>query len=201
MSQLSSKNTPLLQKGIAAARSGRCEEARRLLHQVIQANPKDEMAWLWMSGLVETNAQKRTCLERVLKVNPQNTYARAGLKRLQNTIPSTTESEANILNTRLASLSDNTSRAAAPTNGKSHARPSSVTSKPDTLASNLGPNETLCPACDQPISITATACPHCYLQFRPLEKVIKPQAAPSQPPQPTQSRRRGILGLLSALLS
>jgi len=203
VSRLLSKNTPLLQKGIAAARSGRCEEARGLLKQVIQANSKDEMAWLWLSGLMETNSQKRTCLERVLQINPQNVYARAGLKRLKSTLPPTTESEADILNARLASLSGDATRTAAPPNGTSHAQPSKATSGSATpsAAPSIGPDETLCPACDQPISMTATACPHCYMQFRPLEEFLKPKATPLQPPQPAQPRHRGILGALSSLIS
>ena len=205
MNSPSSKNTPLLQKGIAAARSGRCKEAQKLLKQVIQANPKNEMAWLWLSGLMETNAQKRTCLERVLQINPKNVYAQAGLKRLKNTFPVSSESEADILNARLASLTTNASSVATPRNGKLHNQPSSATSEPATPSTvpNIGPNETLCPACDQPISMTATACPHCYIQFRPLEELLKPKTASPQPPQssqPTKPRRRGILGALSALI-
>jgi thioredoxin-like negative regulator of GroEL len=73
----------LLQKGIAAARSGRTLEARSLLEQVVQTDPDNEMAWLWLSGLMTTNQQKCVCLEQVLRTNPENVYARAGLARLQ----------------------------------------------------------------------------------------------------------------------
>lgn len=75
----------LLQKGIAAARSGRTIEARKSLHSVVQADPGNEMAWLWLSGLATTNEHKRACLERVLQANPENAYARASLVRLQDT--------------------------------------------------------------------------------------------------------------------
>ena len=75
--------TLLLQKGIAAARSGRSIEAQQLLQQVVKADPGNEMAWLWLSGLVATNKQKHACLEQVLRANPENIYARAGLARLK----------------------------------------------------------------------------------------------------------------------
>ncbi len=78
------ETTLMLQRGIAAARSGRSDDARQILEQVIEADPSNEMAWLWLSGLMTTNQQKRACLERVLEANPENVYARAGLARLHD---------------------------------------------------------------------------------------------------------------------
>jgi hypothetical protein len=77
----------LLQRGIAAARSGRSAEALSILEQVVKTEPENEMAWLWLSGLMRSTEQKRACLENVLKANPENVYARAGLMRLQETEP------------------------------------------------------------------------------------------------------------------
>ena len=94
----STEITALLQRGITAARSGRSVEARQILEQVVKADPDNEMAWLWLSGLVTTREQKRTCLERVLRANPENVYARAGLARLQDT----PQIEGDELETRLA---------------------------------------------------------------------------------------------------
>jgi thioredoxin-like negative regulator of GroEL len=74
----------LLQRGIAAARSGRSGEAQHLLQKVVKADSNNEMAWLWLSGLMATHVQKRACLEQVLRVNPENIYARASLARLQD---------------------------------------------------------------------------------------------------------------------
>lgn len=82
----STEVTLQLQKGIAAARSGHSTKAQRLLRQVVEADPANEMAWLWLSGLVTTSLQKRACLEQVLRANPENVYARAGLTRIQDTV-------------------------------------------------------------------------------------------------------------------
>jgi len=79
----STEISSLLQRGVAAARSGRSGEARQLLQQVVKADANNEMAWLWLSGLVATAVQKQACLEQVLRVNPENIYARASLARLQ----------------------------------------------------------------------------------------------------------------------
>jgi tetratricopeptide (TPR) repeat protein len=53
-----------------------------LLGQAIRRNPRDERAWLWLSGAVETDIERRQCLERVLTLNPHNAAARSGLAML-----------------------------------------------------------------------------------------------------------------------
>jgi hypothetical protein len=74
----------VLQAGISAAREGRRVEARTLLQQALQANPRSEQGWLWMSIVVESEAERRTCLERVLAINPYNQTAQAGLEKLSS---------------------------------------------------------------------------------------------------------------------
>lgn len=72
----------LLEAGIAAARLSQHEEARRLLTQVIEVDPDNELAWLWLADVVETDEDKRLCYENVLEINPQNSSAKQGLLRL-----------------------------------------------------------------------------------------------------------------------
>lgn len=73
----------LLERAIAAARAGRQDEVRQLLEQVLQANPYNEQAWLWMSGVAETDAERIGCLQQALALNPENTAARQRLAQLQ----------------------------------------------------------------------------------------------------------------------
>lgn len=73
----------LLQQAIAAARAGRKPEARQLLEQILQANPRHEQAWLWMGAVVETDVERVRCLQQVLAINPGNAAARKGLAQLQ----------------------------------------------------------------------------------------------------------------------
>jgi hypothetical protein len=73
-----------LQAGIAAARDGRNAEARDLLKKALQADPFSEQGWLWMSAVVETDPERRVCLERVLDINPRNQTAKEGLHRLSS---------------------------------------------------------------------------------------------------------------------
>jgi len=73
----------LLKKGIAAYKDGRNEEAQGLLKQVVQQDRQNELAWLWLSGTFNTDAEQRKCLERVLSINPDNVTAQRGIKALQ----------------------------------------------------------------------------------------------------------------------
>lgn len=72
-----------LRDGIAAARAGRRDEARVLLTRVVEANEESEQAWLWLSGVVDTDEDRLICIENVLTLNPDNVQARAGLRYLQ----------------------------------------------------------------------------------------------------------------------
>jgi len=73
----------LLDQGIAALKAGRKAEAGRLLMQVVQQDERNEMAWLWLSGAVGTDKERRICLENVLTINPRNEIARRGIEALR----------------------------------------------------------------------------------------------------------------------
>jgi tetratricopeptide (TPR) repeat protein len=65
-----------------AARAGQIDLARQLLAQVLQADPHNETAWLWMSGVLESLDERIYCLRRVLEINPNHEMARKGLRAL-----------------------------------------------------------------------------------------------------------------------
>jgi Flp pilus assembly protein TadD len=69
----------LLEQAISAARDGRRDEARTALTQVVQADERNEEAWVWLAGMVDDPEDTRTCLENALHLNPSNTKARQGL--------------------------------------------------------------------------------------------------------------------------
>jgi tetratricopeptide (TPR) repeat protein len=69
----------LLEQGIGAALNGRRDDARAMLAQVVEADDRNEQAWLWLAGLVTDPEEMRTCLENVLHLNPENAKAREGL--------------------------------------------------------------------------------------------------------------------------
>ena len=72
-----------LQKGIRAARRGYKEPARRLLSQVLQVDPQNEEAWLWLSRVMDTPQERAECLRRVLAIHPDNRWASEQLAALE----------------------------------------------------------------------------------------------------------------------
>ena len=77
--------TPL-EQAVALIRAGNIAEARTILIEVLKQNPRDDFAWLCMTLCVTEVEQKRYCFQKVLKINPQNQHAIAGLARLNNPV-------------------------------------------------------------------------------------------------------------------
>ncbi|MFP4436093.1 MAG: hypothetical protein ACLFVO_02510 [Chloroflexaceae bacterium] len=72
----------LTEQGIAALKAGDKRRATELLNEAVQIDPHNERAWLWLSGAVTDNAERRHCLEWVLAINPENSAAQRGLAAL-----------------------------------------------------------------------------------------------------------------------
>jgi hypothetical protein len=85
-----SETDRLFHEGQEAARQGDTEAARTLLTQVVERDPQNEQAWMWLSGVVGPDEQQ-ICLENVLVINPDNAKARRGLDYLQSKNPSVVE--------------------------------------------------------------------------------------------------------------
>jgi Flp pilus assembly protein TadD len=79
--------TELLQQGIALAKAGQREEARTILMQVVEQDDRNESAWLWLSGVVDSDDDKAVALENVLTLNPDNEWAKRGLQMLGRPLP------------------------------------------------------------------------------------------------------------------
>lgn len=79
----SSEAQRLYQRGVAAARSGQKRVAAGLLTRSLQLDPHCELAWLWLSGVIDDPHQQAFCLNAVLKLNPANQHAQRGLRLLE----------------------------------------------------------------------------------------------------------------------
>jgi hypothetical protein len=77
----------MVREGIKAYRAGRKEEAKALLMRAVELDQYNEMGWIWLSAVVETPEEQRTCLENVLVINPTNETARKGLDVLAQKTP------------------------------------------------------------------------------------------------------------------
>jgi len=76
-------STELLRQAIQAARAGRELTARDLFQDVVRIDPGNEVAWMWLSGLLDPLEDRIAACERVLSINSGNLQARAYLEKLR----------------------------------------------------------------------------------------------------------------------
>ncbi len=72
----------LLDQSIVAYKKDDMGVASKLLAQAIKLDPNSERAWLWISGIVTTDAERLFCIKRLLIINPHNEIAQHGLTLL-----------------------------------------------------------------------------------------------------------------------
>ena len=76
-----------LREAIAWSKAGEKAKARELLQSLIESDPTNEMAWIWMTDTTESEDERRYCLEIVLSLNPNSAPAQAGLRVLGGSTP------------------------------------------------------------------------------------------------------------------
>lgn len=72
----------LREQGIAAAKARNFDEARRLLTQAIQANPRDVQALLFLASVTDDKKTRLLSLRRALEVEPENALALQAVRAL-----------------------------------------------------------------------------------------------------------------------
>ena len=77
------QQSELFQTAVKKAKSGERKQAREMLLELVEHNPRHELAWLWLSELVEDLEDKIIALENALTINPQRPQARQKLHRLR----------------------------------------------------------------------------------------------------------------------
>jgi hypothetical protein len=76
--------TTLTEQAQTALQSGDRNLALQLLQKNLGQNPRDIDAWLLLAWTVNTPEKKRECYRRVLRIDPKNSDAQAGLAALDN---------------------------------------------------------------------------------------------------------------------
>lgn len=61
-----------LQEAIALAQAGQRVEARRLLEAIVEADPRQETAWMWLATVAGDRDERLRFLRRALALNPSN---------------------------------------------------------------------------------------------------------------------------------
>jgi hypothetical protein len=64
--------TQRLQHAIALAQAGERDRARALLREIVRDEPQSEVAWLWLSAVVDDPREQLDALERAQAINPAN---------------------------------------------------------------------------------------------------------------------------------
>ena len=54
-----------------------------MLLDILQDDPENDMAWVWMSAVMETDDLRLECLEEALRFNPDNQMAQQGIAKLR----------------------------------------------------------------------------------------------------------------------
>ena len=75
--------TELVQRGKAAARVGRLDQAREYLGRAIELAPNNVEAWLALAAVEDDPGGKIACFETVLQLDPNNVEASLGLEMLK----------------------------------------------------------------------------------------------------------------------
>jgi hypothetical protein len=73
-----------VQQAIKSIEAGNFDQAHALLLEKLKADPKNDVAWFWMSKVVATDELREECLQEALKHNPKNALARAALDALRD---------------------------------------------------------------------------------------------------------------------
>lgn len=73
-----------VQRGIDASKDGQKEFAKQCFLQAIVHDNQNEMAWLWLASVADSDEEKMSHLQKVLSINAENVTARASLKSIKN---------------------------------------------------------------------------------------------------------------------
>ncbi len=176
----SSSTQALLKEGIAAAKAARQKpaagaaaspeqintrrkKARSLLARVLKADKHNVEAWLWLSTVVDTPQEQKSCFKNVLAVEPHNKYALAGLARLEQLDAPPTPAPPHVAKNYPQRTEP--SPIPPPQTGRPDSR-TSTTIQPAAAQVPATPSPSdasSCPFCREAISSVDSTCPHCRL--------------------------------------
>lgn len=94
----------LLEQAIVHVNAGELEEGRAVLERVLEQDPQNDRAWVWLSGCVEDPRQREICLGQALRVNPDNQAALDGMKVLAGELVQASQVTPSLLESRLSAI-------------------------------------------------------------------------------------------------
>ena len=72
-----------LHRAVTLAQGGQRDEARAVLRQVVQNEPDNQIAWLWLASVAEDQTEYERALREVLRIDPNNAQAQSALSDFQ----------------------------------------------------------------------------------------------------------------------
>jgi len=94
----------LIEEAIVHVNAGETEQGRALLERVLEQDPNNDRAWVWMSGCVEGAQQRRICLQQALNANPNNQAALDGMQVLEGELVQASQAPPSLLESRLSAI-------------------------------------------------------------------------------------------------
>jgi len=70
----------LIQRGVDASREERKHFARQCFEQAVEHDSENELAWLWLASVSDSDAERARMFEKVLEINPDNETALAAVR-------------------------------------------------------------------------------------------------------------------------
>jgi len=71
-----------LNRAIELSKKGRKQEARSVLQGLVQREPNNSQAWLWLADAMGSNAERLAVLQEALQQNPDNAFIRRAVSGL-----------------------------------------------------------------------------------------------------------------------
>jgi hypothetical protein len=129
-----------LRQALALVQAGDKHNGARWLAKVLTADPKNEVAWLWMASLVSEDERRAYCLRQVLRLNPDSHLAKEGLAQLRQ--KHTQQSQPASLSTRPSPPGTVQARPAVPAQAQPlPAAPASATPATNRAGATIQPAE------------------------------------------------------------
>jgi hypothetical protein len=104
----------LLQRAITHVNAGELDQGRALLEKILEQDPKNDRAWVWLSGCVDDPMQRRICLQQALSANPGNQAALDGMRVLDGDLVQSSSGRPSLIESRLSAISMGESAANMP---------------------------------------------------------------------------------------
>lgn len=94
----------LIEQAIVHVNAGELKDGRALLERVLEQDPQNDRAWVWLSGCVEDPMQRRICLQQALAANPNNQVALDGMQVLEGKLVQASQVPPSLLESRLSAI-------------------------------------------------------------------------------------------------